>query len=67
MADDGRPKTEPHDRLESALWPSIVKDRRPAELTSSGLRTESLVENSHPNKLIVDVPIFACRVAAGLR
>jgi hypothetical protein len=45
------------DQLESSPWPSFVKDRRPAELRTSGLRTKNLIKNFHLENLI-DVPIL---------
>jgi hypothetical protein len=59
---DEKKQTKLLDQLESGSWPSFVKDRRPAELTTSGLRRKNLIENFHLRNLI-DVPIS--RLAGG--
>jgi hypothetical protein len=65
MADDGKPKTELLDQLESGPWPSFVKDRRPAEITTPGLRTKNLIRNFHL-KSQIDVPIFRLPGGSGI-
>lgn len=65
MADEGKPKRELVDQLKSAPWPSFVKDRRPAELTISGLRTKNLIRNFHLKDLI-DVLIFRLAGSSGI-
>jgi hypothetical protein len=53
------------DQLESGPWPSFVKDRRPAELTTAGLRTRNLIKNFHL-KALIDVPIFRSAGGSGI-
>jgi hypothetical protein len=53
------------DQLESGPWPGFVKDRRPAELTASGLRTKNLIKNFHL-KSQIDVPIFRLPGGSGI-
>ena len=57
MAGDGKTRTGLLDQLESGPWPTFVKDRRPTELTTSGLRTKNLIRTFHLKNL-VDVAMF---------